>query len=226
MILDGLNSKSILFCFSVSLILGLVFPVSSALPTQDSPPGMLNLQVIVVDSPGKAQQILDRLKRGEDFTGIAKSESIDPSAAQGGYLELVDPRTLRPELREALKGLRPGQTTNVIAVPSGYVILKLLPETQPGVAQGMGPGQGRDLPLAGQGAVRYPADVAGQVLADMLFQKFPKPANWEQDLPGICDIRKRSLAAGVARLQELFEPANKSRLDAMKPFDVIQSHYA
>jgi hypothetical protein len=225
MIFDGLNLKRLLFCLSGLLVLGLVFPVPSALPSQDSPPGMLNLQVIVVDSPGKAQQILDRLKRGEDFAGIAKSDSIDPSATQGGYLELVDPRTLRPELREALKGLRPGQTTKVIAVPSGYVILKLLPEMQPGVAQGMGPGQGRDLPLAGQGAVRYPADVAGQVLADMLFQKFPKPPNWEQDLQGICEIRKRSLAAGIARLAELFEPANKA-LAAMKPFDVVQSHYA
>jgi tetratricopeptide (TPR) repeat protein len=225
MIFDGLNLKRLLICLSGLLVLGLVFPVPSALPSQDSPPGMLNLQVIVVDSPGKAQQILDRLKRGEDFAGIAKSDSIDPSATQGGYLELVDPRTLRPELREALKGLRPGQTTKVIAVPSGYVILKLLPEMQPGVAQGMGPGQGRDLPLAGQGAVRYPADVAGQVLADMLFQKFPKPPNWEQDLQGICEIRKRSLAAGIARLAELLEPANKA-LAAMKPFDVIQSHYA
>ena len=187
---------------------------------------MLNLQVIVADSSGKAQQILDRLNKGEDFATIAKLESIDPSASQGGYLGLVNPSTLRPELREALKNIRPGQITRVIAVPSGFAILKLLPENQPGVAQGMGPGQARDLPLAGQGAVRYPADVAGQVLADMLFQKFPKPLNWEQDLQGICEIRKRSLAAGVARLQELFDPANKTRLEAMKPFDVIQSHYA
>jgi tetratricopeptide (TPR) repeat protein len=226
MILDGSNFKSTVFCFSVSLVLGLVFPASSAVPSRDSSPGMLNLQVIVVDSPGKAQQILDRLNKGEDFAGIAKSDSIDPSGPQGGYIGLVEPSTLRPELREALKGIRPGQTTSAIAVPSGYVILKLLPENQPGVAQGMGPGQARDLPLAGQGAVRYPADVVGQVLADMLFQKFPKPPNWEQDLQGICEIRKRSLAAGVGRLQELFEPANKPRLEAMKPFDVIQSHYA
>jgi len=226
MILDGSNFKSIVLCFSLSLVLGLVFPASSAVPSQDSSSGVLNLQVIVVDSTGNAQQILDRLNKGEDFATIAKSESIDPTASQGGYLGFVNPSTLRPELREALKNIRPGQTTSVIALPSGFVILKLLPGNQPGVAQGMGPGQARDLPLARQGAVRYPADVAGQVLADMLFQKFPKPPDWEQDLQGICDIRKRSLAAGVARLQKLFEPANKSRLETMKPFDVIQSHYA
>jgi tetratricopeptide (TPR) repeat protein len=226
MILDGSNFKGFAFCLLALLGLGFVFPASSALPSQDSSPGMLNLQVMVVDSSGKAQQILDRLNKGADFAAIARTESIDPSASQGGYIGLVDPATLRPELREALKGIRPGQMTSVIAVPSGYVILKLLPENQPGVGQGMGPGQARDLPLAGQGAVRYPADVAGQVVADMLFQKFPKPPNWEQDLQGICEIRKRSLAAGIARLQELFEPANKPRLEAMKPFDVVQTHYA
>src|SRR5690349_8420754 len=161
MILRGANSKGLIFCFSALLGFGLVFPASFALPSQDSSPGMLNLQVIVVDSSSKAQQVLQRLNKGEDFAGIAKTESIDPSASQGGYLGLVDPATMRPELREALKGLRPGQMTSVIAVPSGYVILKLLPENQPGVGQGMGPGQARDLPLASQGAVRYPADVAG-----------------------------------------------------------------
>jgi len=225
MTFDGSNFKSIVFCLSGFLAIGRALP-ALALPSQNNSAAVVNLQVMVVDSPGKAQQILDRLKKGEDFAEIAKAESIDPSASQGGLLGLVDPSTLRPELREALKEIRPGQTSAVIAVPYGYVILKLLSETQPGVAQGMGPGQTRDLPLAGQGAVRYPADVAGQVLADMLFQKFSKPANWEQDLPGICEIRKRSLAEGVARLQELFEPANKARLETMKSFDVIQSHYA
>ena len=49
----------------------------------------------------------------------------------------------------------------------------------PGAAQGMGPN--RDLHLAGKGAIQYPADVAGQVLADMAFQQFPKPSGWERD---------------------------------------------
>jgi hypothetical protein len=220
------NFKIIVFWLSGLLAIVLVFPASLAFPSQDTSAGMVNLQVIVVDSPVKAEQILNRLKKGEDFAGIAKTESIDPNASAGGYTGPVDPSTLRLELREALKGILPGQTTGIIIVPSGYVILKLLAETQPGVAQGMGPGQARDLPLAGQGAMRYPADVAGQVLADMLFQKFTKPAKWEQDLQGICDIRKHSLAAGITRLEELFEAANKARAETMKPFDVIQSHYA
>ena len=188
--------------------------------------GQLNLQVIVVDSADKARQIRERLLNGEDFATVAKIESIDSSATTGGNLGLIDPSTLRPELREALKGIAPGRITEVIAVPSGYVILKVLSDTQPTEGQGMGPGQSRDSPLAGKGAIRYPADVAGQVIADMLFQKFPKPASWQQDLAAICNARKQSLAQGIARLEELFAPENRKRLETMTAFNVIQSHYA
>jgi parvulin-like peptidyl-prolyl isomerase len=38
----------------------------------------------------------------------------------------VDPATLRSELRDALKGLGPGQTTGIIKLPSGYAIVKVL----------------------------------------------------------------------------------------------------
>ena len=185
----------------------------------------LNLQVIVVDSAEKARQILDRLQKGEDFTAIARKESIDPSASEGGYLGLVDLSTMRPELREALKGVEPGKTTAVIPVPSAFAILKVLSQAPAAPGQGMGPGQSRDSPLAGKGAIRYPADVAGQVLADMLFQKFPKPAHWEQDLAAVCNIRKQSLSQGIARLEELFAPENHARVAAMTSFDVVQSHY-
>jgi tetratricopeptide (TPR) repeat protein len=215
------------FCSAVSrllvAILGLVFAAGSG--AQQNSSSQISLQVIVVDSLDKAHQILDRLQKGEDFAAIARKESIDPSASEGGYLGRVDLSTMRPELREALKEVQPGHVTAVIPVPSGFVILKVLSDGQP-AGQGMGPGQSRDSPLAGKGAVRYPADVAGQVIADMLFQKFPKPENWSQDLAAICNARKQSLAQGIARLEELFAPGSQARVAAMTAFDVIQSHYA
>jgi len=212
--------------FAVAISLAGLAILGSPSRAQEKSSGQLTLQVIVVDSPDKARQILDRLRNGEDFAAVAKKESIDPSATEGGYLGPIDLSTLRPELRDALKGIEPGRMTGVIAVPSGYVILKVLPQSQPAGGQGMGPGQNRDSPLAGKGAIRYPADVAGQVIADMLFQKFPKPANWGQDLPAVCNIRKQSMAQGIARLEELFTPENRARLEAMSAFDAIQSHYA
>jgi len=225
------------FCVSILQSLGTGCLLRSSLLAQDTPSGPVNLQVIVVDSADKAQQISDRLKKGGDFAAIAKEQSLDPSASQGGFLGAVEPATLRPELREALKGVGPGQVTGVIAVRSGYVILKVLPGSPRAVGQGMGPGQGTvgqgmgpsqapGLLLTKTGEIVYPADVAGQVLADMLFQKFPKPANWGQDLHAICDVRRESLALGIAGLEEIFDPAGQAHLATMTSFDVIQTHYA
>ncbi|HXE35975.1 MAG TPA: FG-GAP-like repeat-containing protein [Verrucomicrobiae bacterium] len=225
----GMLRSSSLRClpvFAAAILLAGLAILGSPSRAQEKSSGQLTLQVIVVDSPDKARQILDRLRNGEDFAAVARKESIDPSATEGGYLGLIDLSTLRPELRDALKGIELGRMTGVIAVPSGYVILKVLSPSQPAGGQGMGPGQNRDSPLAGKGAIRYPADVAGQVIADMLFQKFPKPANWGQVLPAICNIRKQSLAQGIVRLEELFTPENHARLEAMTAFDAIQSHYA
>jgi len=215
--------------------LGTVQFLQSALPAQNNAPAaqatpsnQVNLQVIVVDSPVTAQEILARLKEGEDFAALAKEKSIDPSAGSGGSVGAVDAKDLRPEVRESLLGLKPGQITGAVKIPSGYLILKVLLEKEDAAGQDMGqaPGMGsnRNLHLAGKGAIQYPADVAGQVLAEMLFQKFPKPVNWSQDLRSICDVRKQSLAQAVEQLDRLF--ADPQRLSKMKPFDVIQEHYA
>src|SRR5579859_3754241 len=92
---------------------------------------------------------------------------------------------------------------------------------QGATGQGMGPN--RDLHLAGKGAIQYPADVAGQVLADMLFQKFPKPNGWEQDLQEVCAIRKQSLAEGIKSLEKTL--ADTAKMAVTTPYDVIQTHY-
>ena len=61
---------------------------------------------------------------GEDFAALAKEKSVDATAEDGGYMGKVDPAALRPELREALKGITPGQITGVIKVPTGFAIVK------------------------------------------------------------------------------------------------------
>jgi tetratricopeptide (TPR) repeat protein len=200
---------------------------------QQTSAAKVNLQSIVVETAAKAQKVLDRLKKGEDFAALAKEFSIDPSASDGGRLGEVDPALLRPELREALAALKPGQTSGAVEVATGFVILKVLEKEQEPRISNMGssqnaPGQGmgpnRDLHIAGKGAIQYPADVAGQVLADMLFQKYPKPTGWEQDLQEVCRIRKQSLADGISSLEKLL--ANTAEMSRKTAFDAIQTHYA
>ena len=74
------------------------------------------LQVIVVRSAEEAEQILDRLKKGQDFSQLAEEKSIDPTSDAGGYMGKLSPSALRAELRDALKGLGPGQLTNVVQI--------------------------------------------------------------------------------------------------------------
>jgi tetratricopeptide (TPR) repeat protein len=191
---------------------------------QPAPAQTVTLRVIVVSSEAEAQQILDRLKQGEDFGTLARKRSIDPNAEDYGYLGKVDLNNLRPELREALKGLAPGRVTGAIKVPGGYAILQVLPESEGSIGPGMS--VNRDLPLSGKGSIRYPADVAGQMIADLAFEKFPKPEGWEQDLSAICQARKQSLAAMESRLESKLYPAASDLSPAGAPIDLIQAHYA
>jgi len=209
------------------ILLSILFPgFSSHLSANDEsvPPHVVSLRVIVVSTEAEAQQILDRLKKGEDFGALAKGKSIDPNAEDYGYLGKVDVRTLRPELRQALKGLGPGQVTSSVKVPGGYAILKVLFDSEGSVGQGMS--ANRDLPLSARGSIKYPADVAGQIIADLAFQKYPKPRGWEQDLSAICRVRKQSLSELELRLQSRLHPATLDSSAAENPIDVIQAHYA
>jgi len=209
----------------------------SLLAQETAPRTVVNLQVIVVDTESKAQEALERLKKGEKFSTVAAQMSIDPTASNGGYVGEAEVASLRPELRAAVESLQPEQVSGVVRVPTGFVILKLLGRKQEPKAQsntlapasaeqgatGQGMGPNRDLHLAGKGAIQYPVDVAGQVLADMLFQKFPKPSGWEQDLQEVCTVRKQSLADGIKALEKML--ADTAKMAATTPFDAIQTHY-
>src|SRR5215469_154190 len=229
------GSARVIICVSVLFLsyLGL-----RSLPAQETAPRtLIYLQVIVVDTESKAHKALERLGKGEEFSTVAAQMSVDPNASNGGYVGEADVASLRPELRAAVESLQPEQVSGIVRVPTGFVILKLLSRKQEGKApskalapasvdqgatgQGMGPN--RDLHLAGKGAIQYPVDVAGQVLADMLFQKFPKASGWERDLQEVCAIRKQSLAEGIQALEKTL--ADSGKITATTPYDAIQTHY-
>ena len=210
----------------------LVLGTRSSRAWQASETGVVPLQVIVVSSAAEARLVRDRLKNGEDFAALAREKSIDPYADQGGYVGEVDPATLRIELREALKGLAPGQVSGIVELQNppntviGYAILRILSKNESPSAGRQSMGVNRDLPLSAKGALRFPVDIAGQVIANLLFQKFPKPVGWSQDLSEICRIRKQSLSNMVDRLEKRLDPLHSEQLSGEKPFDVIQEHYA
>src|SRR5437870_9613634 len=89
------------------------------LPAQEAAPRIaVNLQVIVVDSESKAQEALERLKRGQKFSTVAAQMSIDPNASNGGYVGEADVALLRPELRAVVESLKPEQVSPIVKVPT------------------------------------------------------------------------------------------------------------
>jgi tetratricopeptide (TPR) repeat protein len=182
------------------------------------------LRIIVVDSSAKADRILQRLKSGEDFAALARELSIDPTSSDGGYMGRVDPSALRSELRDAVKGVAAGQLTNVMRVPSGYAILKVLPRGEADALQNTSPA--RILPSSSTGTIRYAPNVGGKGEADLAFRDFAKPEGWSQNLQALCRIRQHSLAAVIDEVMKSLDPANPEGVSPGRPLDIIQMRYA
>ena len=75
----------------------------------------------------RAQALLERLRQGEDFAELAKSESQDPgSAPQGGDLGFFGRGDMVPEFEEAAFALGgEGALSEVVQSPFGFHIIKL-----------------------------------------------------------------------------------------------------
>jgi peptidyl-prolyl cis-trans isomerase SurA len=67
-----------------------------------------------------------RLKAGEDFGKLAREYSKGPGADQGGDIGFVEASELAPPMEAATRNLRPNEISQVVSVPTGFYILKLL----------------------------------------------------------------------------------------------------
>ncbi|MBI5605803.1 MAG: peptidylprolyl isomerase [Deltaproteobacteria bacterium] len=74
----------------------------------------------------KAEEVLEHLKKGEDFSELARKYSQDSSAAQGGDLGIFISDEIESSVREAISTLKPGEFSQVIQSPQGWQIVKLI----------------------------------------------------------------------------------------------------
>jgi len=86
----------------------------------------LGLRLIMVRTDADATNILARLEAGEKFEELATKLSIDSTAAAGGYLGTFAINQLRSEFRNALEGLKPGQTSGIIRLGREVGLLHVL----------------------------------------------------------------------------------------------------
>jgi len=92
----------------------------------------IHLYNILVETEEEAQDILEQLKAGGDFSEIAKEKSIGPSAAQGGDLDYLSKGTIIPEIDEVVFALEVEELSGIVKTDFGFHILKITdkkPET-------------------------------------------------------------------------------------------------
>ncbi len=189
---------------AIPLLMGCWWLLSSAFSQTDSRD--IPISIIVVESESAAAQITAQIKSGQDFAELARSKSVDPTANDAGYMGMVDPAKLRPELRNALRGVAPGQTSGIVRIPSGYAVLKVLSEP-PGGSSAVGDAS-RSQALTVQSSILPTPDFAGYAEANFAFTRFSKPAGWEDDLSQVCSARTQSVAGVINELEAFLKAPN------------------
>jgi peptidyl-prolyl cis-trans isomerase C len=82
----------------------------------------------------RAVELLARAKKGEDFAKLAKENSEDPSAPQGGDIGYISNGDAAPEYEAAAFALEPGAVSEVVRTDFGYHIIKVTDKKKAGVS--------------------------------------------------------------------------------------------
>ncbi|MBL7211389.1 MAG: peptidylprolyl isomerase [Desulfobacteraceae bacterium] len=74
----------------------------------------------------KAEEILTRVKNGEDFGELARQFSQGPGASEGGDMGFFKDSELNPKLREVVREMSSGEVSEPIIIPNGMQIIRVL----------------------------------------------------------------------------------------------------
>ena len=90
-----------------------------------------------IEARRKAAALVQQLRDGADFSTVAMDYSEDPtSSVSGGDLGFwPESQVTDPNMRKMLAGMTPGQTSDVVRLPNGYTILRLVAKEAPGLRQ-------------------------------------------------------------------------------------------
>lgn len=80
---------------------------------------------ITVKDKNKLKEVYKKLRKGENFSDVARQYSEDYTAKYGGDLGEVTPGQFEPKLSRAIFSLREGQISSPISTKDGYHIIKV-----------------------------------------------------------------------------------------------------
>jgi hypothetical protein len=178
--------------------------------------------IIVTRTAADASDVLTQLKAGMDFGVLAKEHSIDPTADDGGSLKPQSLAALSPPLQEALHKLQPGQFTEPLPIPTGFAILTIL--RSPPKTDDLNRKQIQAIATAAK--VRQSINVAGMSEEDLVFEQYAKPADWKQNLSRPCEVRKKSHAAAIQRMQDQITGGQQQPLELLRSHVVLAQLHA
>lgn len=163
----------------------------------------------------KAEDLLARARKGQDFASLAAANSDGPEALQGGQMG-VRPLAGWPDLFvQAIRTLQPGQVSGLVRSGNGFHILKVLNRAMQQVAapapeQVEPPQQSEEdlIPPASAGAVQITQTHARHILI-----KLTAVMNDDQARQKLEDIRRR-IVDGGAKFEDM---ARQYSQDASAP---------
>jgi tetratricopeptide (TPR) repeat protein len=198
----------VLFC----LLLALVFFA----PGQEQISTAFPLRILVLNSAEESARVRAELEKGADFAVLAREKSVDATSLDGGLLGKVEPSTLREEIRNALRGLAPGQISPVFRIPSGFAIVKVLaPDEFAGIVESQ---RARQAAIRAEGSIRFDVNVGGFSEAGAALLNYAKPDHWNADPRLSCAVRQQSFADLKARAEKLAAAADDT---AQSPSDAV-----
>ena len=192
----------------------------SVQPGASDPP--VSFRLIIVSSAGKAAQVLEQLKNGADFSKLAQSESLDPSASQGGLIGPIALSELRPDLQAALRTLPVGGVSGVLQLPTGFAIVQRAESSSSGSRI-----RGNEvLAVSSVSSVKSTLSVDGFSEAATALTNIEKPVDWNQSPRLICEFRQQAVDRVNAALSKILAPESASMRAAYTPKEVIEGYVA